>query len=345
VANSHGIITVDERTPGSIRVIINKEHYYGVRLVWREENEQVFDEMIVTNTVCTITDLYSNSTYLINAEYLIDENDIGQGFVYESIEAKTLRDNLAEYYELEKVTIDDYVDSQDVYEFYLEDLHVRRYKLKFVNSGIVHIATEGSVDTFGILNTNSKFDELSGVPVLYDEENSNDDSDEDLNFALSCKVEADTVYYLWVCNFGNEGPGYVTLYINPPKTSGSISKWSWSMSNGSATDYQTWRAYQAVVNKTAVKLFAHLVWNDLCDKVKEIVDMTGDGWDSTYATFSNTKMTDSDKTLTATKFNSLRYNIGSRYSTGISEVDTNDAVLGSYFITLALCINEWIDTL
>ena len=87
------------------------------------------------------------------------------------------------------------------------------------------------------------------------------------------------------------------------------------------------------------------MWNDLCDKVKEILDATGGSWDSTYATYANTKMTSSNKTLTATKFNSLRYNIGSHYSTGITDVDTNDDVLGSYFTKLASCINGWIDTL
>lgn len=53
-------------------------------------------------------------------------------------------------------------------------------------------------------------------------------------------------------------------------------------------------------------------------------------------------MTSSDKTLTAARFNSVRYNIGAHYSTGISEVASGDPVLGSYFTTLTTKLNEWI---
>jgi hypothetical protein len=66
-----------------------------------------------------------------------------------------------------------------------------------------------------------------------------------------------------------------------------------------------------------------------------------------YGSYDDTKMTtDGDYTLTAKKFNSLRYNIGSRkVSTGITEKKRGDPVLGSYFITLTDCINDWIDLL
>ena len=81
----------------------------------------------------------------------------------------------------------------------------------------------------------------------------------------------------------------------------------------------------------------------MLSKVKEILDATGSEWDSTYTTYSNTRMTYSDKTLTAVKFNSLRYNIGIHYSTGITDKFKGEFVYGSYFVTLANCINSWIN--
>lgn len=147
--------------------------------------------------------------------------------------------------------------------------------------------------------------------------------------------------------------GYVTTdYENSGGGGGSggdtetpVEKWSWSTSNGSATSSQTSAAYRAVVNNTSVSNFSYLVWNDMVDKVMEIIYYLGGRWYNDYLSYGNTLMTSSDKTLTAKRFNSLRYNIGSRYSTGINEVSTGDPVLGSYFITLADCINDWIDTL
>lgn len=121
--------------------------------------------------------------------------------------------------------------------------------------------------------------------------------------------------------------------------------WSWSVSNGSATDTQTQNAYSAVTYKTAVTNFSYLVWNDMVDKLKATLDSVGENWDSTYATYDNTKMSSSDKILTATKFNSLRLNIGSHSSTGISTKYKDEYVYGSYFITLANCLNNWINSI
>lgn len=123
---------------------------------------------------------------------------------------------------------------------------------------------------------------------------------------------------------------------------GSVATWSWNASNGIATTSQTLAAYSAVTELTSVKNFSYLVWNDMVNKVKEILDATGNSWDSFYANYENTKMTSSDKTLTAKRFNSLRYNIGSHYSTGIEEVKKGDTVLGSYFRLLASKMNFWI---
>jgi hypothetical protein len=123
--------------------------------------------------------------------------------------------------------------------------------------------------------------------------------------------------------------------------------WSWSASNGNATAAQTAAAKTAVDGQGYTTDFSYLVWNDLCDKVKEVLDYTGGTWNSSAygLTLAQTKMSSSSKVLTAARFNSLRYNIGSHYSTGISEVSTGDTVYGSYFTTLATKINAWINSL
>ena len=122
----------------------------------------------------------------------------------------------------------------------------------------------------------------------------------------------------------------------------SVEYWSWTSSNGSASSSQTRAAYNAVSNRGALSNFSYLVWNDLVDKVMEVLDATGGSWNSKYASYSATKMTSSDKRLTAKRFNSLRYNIGTHYSTGINDVYKGDIVYGSYFITLVDCLNNWI---
>lgn len=122
-----------------------------------------------------------------------------------------------------------------------------------------------------------------------------------------------------------------------------VSAWSWSSSNGTASASQTKAAYTALTNNGSTSDFSYLVWNDMCSKVIEIENAAGLTWSTKYASYADTKMSSSDKALTATRFNSLRYNIGRSYSTGINEVASGDTVYAWYFTTLARCMNEWID--
>lgn len=122
-----------------------------------------------------------------------------------------------------------------------------------------------------------------------------------------------------------------------------VSAWSWSSSNGTASASQTKAAYTALTNNGSTSDFSYLVWNDMCSKVIEIENTAGLTWSTKYASYADTKMSSSDKVLTATRFNSLRYNIGRSYSTGINEVASGDTVYAWYFTTLARCMNEWID--
>lgn len=124
-----------------------------------------------------------------------------------------------------------------------------------------------------------------------------------------------------------------------------VSAWSWSSSNGTASASQTKAAYTALTNNGSTSDFSYLVWNDMCSKVIEIENAAGLTWSTKYASYADTKMSSSDKVLTATRFNSLRYNIGRSYSTDIKEVFSGDTVYAWYFTTLARCMNSWIDQL
>lgn len=122
-----------------------------------------------------------------------------------------------------------------------------------------------------------------------------------------------------------------------------VAAWSWSSSNGTASASRTKAAYNALINNGSTSDFSYLVWNDMCSKVIEIENAAGLTWSTKYASYADTKMSSSDKVLTATRFNSLRYNIGRSYSTGIDTVYPGDTVYAWYFTTLARCMNEWID--
>lgn len=122
-----------------------------------------------------------------------------------------------------------------------------------------------------------------------------------------------------------------------------VAAWSWSSSNGTASASRTKAAYNALINNGSTSDFSYLVWNDMCSKVIEIENAAGLTWSTKYASYADTKMSSSDKVLTATRFNSLRYNIGRSYSTGIDTVYPGDTVYAWYFTTLARCMNGWID--
>lgn len=134
----------------------------------------------------------------------------------------------------------------------------------------------------------------------------------------------------------------ITLYAKWEVALPAIDLWYWTLSNGDATISQTQKAYSAITSKGKVSDFNYLVWNDMCNKVKVYLDEAGKSWNSYYDYLNNTKMTSSDKVLTAKRFNSLRYNIGVHISTGINEVQKGDKVMGSYFITLMDKLNQLI---
>lgn len=155
-------------------------------------------------------------------------------------------------------------------------------------------------------------------------------------------LKAGTTYNISVSITAPGWTRVVELDTTAETDSPSIEPWSWSRSNGNASASQTSAAYSAVRNNGSLSSFSHLVWNDMVDKVREILDAKGLAWSNNFASYSATKMSYGDKVLTAARFNSLRYNIGLHYSTGINTVRTGDTVYGWYFTTLANCINNWI---
>ena len=147
----------------------------------------------------------------------------------------------------------------------------------------------------------------------------------------------------YACNVKLDDTTWIgTRYFTTDTPEIKVDPWSWSQSNGDASASQTRAAYSAVSSKGRVSDFSYLVWNDMVNKVKEILDSQGLSWNSRFASYAGTLMGSGSRTLTATKFNSLRYNIGLHYSTGIDTVYRGDTVSGWYFTTLASCINYWL---
>ena len=150
------------------------------------------------------------------------------------------------------------------------------------------------------------------------------------------------VYISWSTSTSGEG-NYDYKIVTTDSL--SVDYWDWTTSNGSATAAQTKSAYSAITNRTATSGFSYHVWNDMVDKVVDVWHAQGGYFNTKYLSYDETLMYSSDKVLTADRFNSLRYNIGLNVSTGIAECYPGDVVKGSYFVTLANCLNDWIDSL
>lgn len=136
--------------------------------------------------------------------------------------------------------------------------------------------------------------------------------------------------------------GYATSYDGPYSFMGaktvqlpdapSLTHWVWP--NG----YE-----DMLANHGALSGFSYTVWNSLVSKINEVVNATGYTWSNQYATIAQTQMTASDRAMTAVRFNSALYNIGSHYATGLTFQQPGNVVYGSFFLTLADKLNDWID--
>lgn len=130
-------------------------------------------------------------------------------------------------------------------------------------------------------------------------------------------------------------------------SSSAVDLWSWTSSNGSASDAQTKAALDVLQGTRTADEFSHLVWNDLVDKIAEAREARPDisvGWDNAYATKTNTKA-DAGDTLSARRFNSIRYNINNMKGVSVPYVSAGDEILGSTIISLVDTLNRVIGEL
>ena len=246
------------------------------------------------------------------------------------------------------------MDEDESYYLSLSEYEIYRRAVTFLYSGEVSIYSDGDDNVCCWFGRSSGYDESDGIPNQWDYKDDNGKGD-GINFKITCNVVAGQQYYIWVrANAITECETY--LYIIPPKDESQKPKrWSWDSSNGEASATQTDNAYQAVMNKLETSNFSYKVWNDMVQKVHDIIWASGRKyWDATYSTEEDTKFTSSNEVLTAVMFNSLRNNldlaglsahIGLGYQTGIGAVAPKDKVYGQYFITLTDYMNECIDKL
>lgn len=156
--------------------------------------------------------------------------------------------------------------------------------------------------------------------------------------------------YDWTAMLGYYDSGGTAHDLSAHEVSGSfttlsavlnVDPWSWTSSNGEATTTMTKNAYNVVQGTMSADNFSHYVWNDLVDKVMEVRAAKGYTWDSNGGTTQSGAKVVSGETLSAKKFNSLKYNIGTMRGT-FADVSPGDEILGSYFTRLTDVLNDII---
>lgn len=161
--------------------------------------------------------------------------------------------------------------------------------------------------------------------------------------------------YIWEATLGyqNASGGITWLSLSDngsfktKSDSVSLTPWSWDSSNGEATTAMTKNAYEMLMGNTAVGDFSHYVWNDLVSKVDAMRSAKGYSWDTAegkYPSASGCKAS-SGETLSAKKYNGVRYNIGSVMSTDIFDVSPGDEVTGYHIVHLTDVLNDIIGSI
>jgi hypothetical protein len=138
----------------------------------------------------------------------------------------------------------------------------------------------------------------------------------------------------------------------------ALTPWSWTASNGTASAAQTKSAHTALTSSGNTAAFHRYVWNDLVNKVNQVLTALNLSWADTYGTISNTRINYAYEDLTAARFNAVRYN--TRYNSwsweydvskpwytgradfrGVGSVGENaaDIVYGRYFLELTERLN------
>lgn len=142
-------------------------------------------------------------------------------------------------------------------------------------------------------------------------------------------------------NVDNSWLGSTTFTTRSEETSINVEPWDWSDSSERINFYNV--LYGNLPANP--EYFSRNVWNDLVNKVNELMiatNATTYGWNEVYATLSDTYV-NSGENLSAVKFNSLRNNLHFVRNTGINKVNVGDPILPSYFITITETINSVIE--
>lgn len=141
-------------------------------------------------------------------------------------------------------------------------------------------------------------------------------------------------------NVDNSWLGSTTFITDSEEIPFNVEPWDWHAST------ERTRFYNVLYGNLPANSenLSHNVWNDLVNKVNELMiatDATTYGWNEVYATISGTYVR-AGESLSAVKFNSLRNNLNFVQNTGINKVNTGDPILPSYFITITNTINSVI---
>lgn len=159
--------------------------------------------------------------------------------------------------------------------------------------------------------------------------------------------------YTWHAQLGyDNGSGITWLSLTASgsfttaKAQLGVDPWSWTASNGGASAAQT-RNFYSVLRGTLPAdpgNVSRLVWNDLVDKVLDLRSALGMGWDTVsgrYLSASGCRVSAGD-TLSARKYNSVKYNIGSVYPTDLADAAAGDEITGTHVLRLTETINTII---
>ena len=140
----------------------------------------------------------------------------------------------------------------------------------------------------------------------------------------------------------------------------TITPWSWTASNGTATTFQTMAAKSALDTKGQTKDFSFKVWDDLINKIAEARQETGQIWLPTYGTKPSSLIGVRYGSLMADKFNAAILNIayplwswerfaaiegylGRLQVKGVSTMGANaDTVYAAYMLELSRKLNLMI---
>ncbi len=145
------------------------------------------------------------------------------------------------------------------------------------------------------------------------------------------------------------GAPWIGVQYFTTKSSTNVEDWDWTISNGSATAAQTQLAYTTfvsfganVLDYSAFKRISYLVWNDIVNKTLEVITDRDGTWNTDYGTLAETRMTATDKEMTARRFNAIVWNLAQYKTPLVTRKAKGNDILGEYFTLLTDSINNTI---